>query len=322
MPRLMRVAYRWRLSQRSFPGNRSPAIVTLALLVLLKITVTVIVFGIGLDSTLRDAMRLFRHPGLLVRSVLAMYVLVPLAAVALVKMLPLAPGVEAGLLVLAVSAGAPLLPRKLLGIGDGAYIFSLVVISSVLAIVLVPVWLALLGPLFPRLPPLAPERAAMVLAESFFLPLLLGMAIRWLFPKAAAWTAGRLVGLAGIVLAVSALALLAVHWYVVLEARWKRTPARRSPSPAPPATSASPCWSRHRCRARAPPSSSPSTLPCRWRSRFPTYAGGGPFQCADRRLSSRPVRPSRRRPAVRRRRRRRGRAGRRQRPSPPRRSGG
>jgi len=77
-----------------------------------------------------------------------------------------------------------------------------------------------LGPLFPRLPPLAPERAALVLAESFFLPLLLGMAIRWLFPKVAAWTAGRLVGLASIVLAVSALALLVVHWHIVLEARW------------------------------------------------------------------------------------------------------
>lgn len=193
---------------------------TLALLVLLKITVTVIIFGIGLDSQPRDAVRLFRHPGLLLRSVLAMYVLVPMAAFALVKLLPLAPGVEAALLVLAVSAGAPLLPRKLLGIGDGAYIFSLVVISSVLAIVLVPVWLAVLGPLFPRLPSLAPERAALVLAESFFLPLLAGMVLRRLFPKVAAWTAGRLIGLASIVLALSAAALLAAHWHVVLEARW------------------------------------------------------------------------------------------------------
>ena len=193
---------------------------TLALLVLLKINVTVIIFGIGLDSTPRDAARLFRHPALLLRSLLAMYVLVPLAAFALVKALPLAPGVEAALLVLAVSAGAPLLPRKLLGIGDGAYIFSLVVISSVLAIVLVPVWLAVIGPLFPRLPPLAPERAAIVLAESFFLPLVAGMIVRRLFPKAAAWAGGRLIGLAGLVLAASALGLMVLNWHVVLEARW------------------------------------------------------------------------------------------------------
>jgi len=195
--------------------------VTVALLVLLKVIVTVIIFGIGLDSTPRDAVRLFRHPALLLRSVLAMYVLVPLAALALVKLLPLSPGVEAGLLVLAVSAGAPLLPRKLLGIGDGAYIFSLVVVSSVLAVILVPVWLEILVPLFPRLPHLAPERAAMVLGESFFLPLLAGMAVRWLFPRFAAWVGGRLVGLAGLFLALAALVLLAVNWHIVLEVQWQ-----------------------------------------------------------------------------------------------------
>jgi BASS family bile acid:Na+ symporter len=36
--------------------------------------------------------------------------------------------------VLAVSAGAPLLPRKLMKIGDGAYILGLVVTSSLLAV--------------------------------------------------------------------------------------------------------------------------------------------------------------------------------------------
>ncbi len=138
---------------------------TVALLILLKLFVTIIIFGIGLDPTPRDAIRLFRHPALLLRSLLAMYVLVPLAAVALVKLLELPAGVEAALLVLAVSAGAPLLPRKLLGIGDGAYIFSLVVVSSVLAVILVPLWLEILIPLFPRLPHVAPHHAARVLGE-------------------------------------------------------------------------------------------------------------------------------------------------------------
>ena len=51
----------------------------------------------------------------------------------------------AALLVLAVSAGAPLLPRKLQRFGSSAYTFSLVVISSLLAIVVVPAWIALLA---------------------------------------------------------------------------------------------------------------------------------------------------------------------------------
>ena len=193
---------------------------TVTLLILLKLFVTVIIFGIGLDSTPRDAIRLFRHPGLLLRSVLAMYVLVPLTALVLVKFLDLPAGVEAGLLVLAVSAGAPLLPRKLLGIGDGAYIFSLVVVSSVLAVILVPLWLEILIPLFPRLPHLEPHRAAIVLGGSFFLPLAAGMALRWLFPNFAAWAGERLVGLAGVALTVTALVLLVVNWHVAVEVQW------------------------------------------------------------------------------------------------------
>ncbi len=155
---------------------------TATLLLLLKISVGIIILAIGMDSTPREIAYLWRRPGLLLRSVLAMYVLVPLAALALVKVLTLPPGVEIGLLVLAVSAGAPLLPRKLLHIGDGAYIFSLVVTSTLLAIILVPAWLAVLGPQFGNPPNLESSRVAWVLAKSFFLPLAVGMLIRWFFP--------------------------------------------------------------------------------------------------------------------------------------------
>lgn len=138
---------------------------TVALLLLLKIEVMIIIFGIGLDLVVADATYLLQRSRLLLRSLLAMYVLVPVAALILIKMTTPVPGVEAGLLVLAVSAGAPLLPRKLLGIGDSAYIFSLVVVSSLLAIVLVPSWLALLAPLFPHLPQLTVGRVAVVIAN-------------------------------------------------------------------------------------------------------------------------------------------------------------
>jgi predicted Na+-dependent transporter len=163
---------------------------------------------------------LWRRPGLLLRSLLAMYVLVPLAALILVKALTLPPGVEIGLLVLAVSAGAPLLPRKLLHIGDGAYIFSLVVTSTLLAIVLVPAWLAALGPQFGNPPNLESSRVAWVLVKSFFLPLAVGMLVRWFFPTFAQQVGDRLMAIAGLVLTACALALLILHWDVLLEAGW------------------------------------------------------------------------------------------------------
>ena len=193
---------------------------TLALLLLLKAAVSIIIFAVGLDSTPADATWLLRRPALLLRSLLAMYVLVPLAAVVLVKSLTLAPGVEIGLLVLAVSAGAPLLPRKLMGIGDGGYTFSLVVISSVLAIVIVPAWLALLGPQFGAPPALEPATVAWVLAKSFFLPLAAGMLVRWWFPAFAARVASRAIGIAGIVLMLGAVILLTLQWEIVLHIKW------------------------------------------------------------------------------------------------------
>ena len=58
---------------------------TLALLLLLKAAVSIIIFAVGLDFTPADATWLLRRPDRLLRSLLAMYVLVPLAAVVLVK---------------------------------------------------------------------------------------------------------------------------------------------------------------------------------------------------------------------------------------------
>jgi BASS family bile acid:Na+ symporter len=48
--------------------------------------------AIGLGSTLADLTYLFRRPALLLRSLLAMYVAMPLAALALVRSLPLPSG--------------------------------------------------------------------------------------------------------------------------------------------------------------------------------------------------------------------------------------
>jgi bile acid:Na+ symporter, BASS family len=178
---------------------------TAAPLILIKVAVAGIILAIGMGSTLKDVTYLWRRPGLLLRSVLAMYVLVPLAALALVKVLTLTPAVEIGLLVLAVSAGAPMLPRRLVNIGDGAYIFSLVVTSSLLAILLVPVWLAVLGAQFDDPVSLRPDRVALVLARPFLLPLAFGLLIRRLFPATVERVRDPLLVIAEVVLTACAL---------------------------------------------------------------------------------------------------------------------
>lgn len=188
---------------------------TALLLLGLKLAVALVIFAIGLEATPADATFLLRRPGLLARSMLAMYVVVPFAAVLITRLIDLTDAVEAALLVLAVSAGAPLLPKKLLRLGDPAYAFSLVVLSSLLAIVVVPMWLATLGG---RLAPgieLSPVKVAGVLAKSLFVPLVAGMLVRALIGARAERAGALLMRAAGAVLTLAALALLALHWDVL-----------------------------------------------------------------------------------------------------------
>jgi BASS family bile acid:Na+ symporter len=185
---------------------------TEVLLLLVKIAVGVLILAIGMGATVADLTYVWWRPGLLLRSLLAMYVLVPLAALLLVKTWPLAPGVKAALLVLAVSAGAPLLPRKLQRFGSNAYAFSLVVTSSLLAIVVVPAWVALLAWHFGVSTELAAIDVAQVMAKAFLLPLALGMLLRAVAPTLSERVADRVVALAGLGLTLAGLALLVLHW--------------------------------------------------------------------------------------------------------------
>ena len=131
------------------------------------------------------------------------------------------PGLKAALLVLAVSAGAPLLPRKLGTLDSGAYVFSLLVLSSLLAIVVVPAWVGLLGRHFGVETELAPLTVALLMAKAFLLPLGLGLGLSAVFPRWAPRVAGRLMALAGALLAFSALLLLALHLEVFPALRWE-----------------------------------------------------------------------------------------------------
>ena len=177
----------------------------------LKFSVTALIFAIGLGSTLSDVAYLWRRPWLAVRSLLAMYVLVPLAALLVVRVVALTPAVAAALLVLAVSAGAPLLPRKLSKIGSGTYPFSLVVCTSVLAIVVVPTWIGLLSQHFGVDLQLSPGRVARVIGNAFLLPLAAGMVLRRLMPRLSERASDPLIAVFGAILTLTGIVLLATH---------------------------------------------------------------------------------------------------------------
>jgi BASS family bile acid:Na+ symporter len=194
--------------------------VTEVLLLAIKLSVAAIIFAIGLGSTAGDVTYLWRRPGQLVRSLLAMYVVVPLAVYWLAKALALPGPVRLAIFVLAISAGAPLLPRKLANLGREGYVFSLVVTSSLLAVVTVPAWMELLGWVLGRESSLDSWAVARLIAKAFLAPLAAGMVLRRLLPKIAEKLSGRIFGAAGAVLAIAALTLLVLGRRLLFEVGW------------------------------------------------------------------------------------------------------
>lgn len=189
-----------------------------ALLICLAWTVRLMIFALGLRTTLADVMYLWRRPGLLLRSVFAMYVAVPLIAVVMVKSLDLPRTTQVALLVLAICAGAPLVPRKLAGSGGApAYVLSLAVTSSVLAIVTVPLSVALLDWLFDARADVDPLAVGRVVAISFLIPFVLGVAVHAITPSLSKRLVTPVTNVAAALFLACAVVMLVVTITLVIE---------------------------------------------------------------------------------------------------------
>lgn len=179
---------------------------------LLKLSVLTTVFALGLNATPDDVAYLTHRPLLFARSLLAMYVVTPLVAVLLVSVVDAPLPVEIAVLLMAISTGAPALPKKLLKLGaNPRYVYSLAVFSALVAIVTVPVSLGLLGAFFPRETSVARGQLAFVILTGFLAPLLAGMVVRYALPTVAERIGEPLITIAGIVLLALTLLIVATN---------------------------------------------------------------------------------------------------------------
>src|SRR5438270_13010233 len=81
-------------------------------MLLLKVSLLLIVFSLGLRATFSDATFLLRRPGQLARALLAMNIIMPAFVATMVSSFALIPIIRLDLLVLAVSPVPPVLPTK------------------------------------------------------------------------------------------------------------------------------------------------------------------------------------------------------------------
>src|SRR5262249_36420173 len=126
------------LRRASSTGNPRMDLAELVVLGI-KISIVLIVFGLGLKSTPSDVVYLARRPALLARSLLSMNVITPLLAAAIVAAFSLKPAVEVALVVLSISPVPPILPIKQTRLSaNKSYIYGLLFTEALLSIILIP----------------------------------------------------------------------------------------------------------------------------------------------------------------------------------------
>ncbi len=157
-----------------------------AVILTLQASVLLIVFGFGLQASGRDLLYLFRRPSLLARSLVAMFVVMPILAVVLVRVLELRQSLEIALVALAISPVPPLLPKKQdTAGGESAYALGLMAVVSLLAIAVVPLSLWVLGHFSARPLQMPPAAIAKIVVMMTLLPLVTGVIVRTIAPAVA-----------------------------------------------------------------------------------------------------------------------------------------
>ncbi len=179
------------------------------ILLALKASIVLSVFAIGLVSRVDDTLFLLRRPKLLLRSVVAINVVMPIVAAAMAWIFDLPEAVEMSLVALAVSPVPPVLPKKQVKAhGEPSYAIGLLVGAALVAILFVPVAVELVGLVFQLPVQMSPWPVAKLVFATALAPLLAGVIVRRLMPALAAQFARPVGHIANIVLLLCFLAVL------------------------------------------------------------------------------------------------------------------
>jgi BASS family bile acid:Na+ symporter len=179
----------------------------------INLSMALMVFGIALTAGGGRAKQALRDPALLLRSLVAMYVAMPVLAVAIALNFELNKPVLIALILLALAPVPPILPSKQIKAGGStAYVLGLLVVSALAAIVVVPLGVELIGRIFGQDLDVPLAATARVVGISVLIPVVAGLAVARFAPAFAEKIAG--------LVAVASTVLLFVLLVPVLYATW------------------------------------------------------------------------------------------------------
>jgi BASS family bile acid:Na+ symporter len=177
----------------------------------LQTSIFLLVLSIGLTATPQDVALMFRRPGKLLRMVVAMDVVVPAFAVAVVLVFDLHRAVEIALVAIAISPVPPFLPIKAMKPGaQRSYTIGLLVAAAILSVAFIPLAMILLDQLSPAALAMSPVTVAKAVSLSVLVPLAAGIAVRRFAPGFAERAARRVLLVAVALLAAAMLPVLVI----------------------------------------------------------------------------------------------------------------
>ena len=181
-----------------------------------QLSIVAAAFGCGLKATTADVSDPMRQPEPLGRSLLAMFVIVPVVAVALVHAFDFPQGAEVALIALAISPLAALIPGNLIKAGRRpSCAVAPMATVALLSIAIVPLLAVLIGRFLGPPFVISPWRVAGVIATTVLLPLVAGMAVRELRPALADRIALPAALLGTVLLRLATLALLVTSLHAI-----------------------------------------------------------------------------------------------------------
>ena len=178
---------------------------------LVKLSLFIIMFALGLSLLRQNFLRLRQNSSLVLRSLIAVVILVPLSAICLLKGLPDLPApTRHAIALMAACPSAPFILRKASKVGADADIAGpLQLFFALLSILTVPVTIFCFKILFARTGwDVTPETVAPVILQTQILPLGLGFLVRQLSPDWADKLQRPLIKLSNILFPVIILLIL------------------------------------------------------------------------------------------------------------------
>jgi len=155
--------------------------------VLIKYTVMVsvilLMLGVGMGTSFRQVVDAVKQFGVILRGVLANFLVTPLLIYLVLLNISLPPDVKIGIMLMAAAPVAPMAPPFVEGAkGDVAYGVGLMVVVAILSVILTPLILGLALPKSEEGITLDPMQIVQTLVTVQLIPISIGMAIRQYTP--------------------------------------------------------------------------------------------------------------------------------------------